>query len=192
MPRVARASQTLHMRATIFELRQVLRLIPRRAAWLFAPLCLAAGACQSYKSQPPGWSFRKVPAGLVLSTDPPGARIIADDADTGFATPCNIHLEEDEWHKLAFELPGYETAVRVLAPDGRMFAVYWSDFAKPSQEWRFPLWTDLGDLLTPLKFSSVLSPGRIHVTLVPVEAEPLAGGLGGAGGALDPAPAEGQ
>ncbi len=57
------------------------------------------------------WMF--APAGVVVETEPPGAAILVDGADTGSATPARVSAWPAGRHEIRVRLPGYEPQARV-------------------------------------------------------------------------------
>ncbi len=104
-------------------------------------------------------------AKVVLASDPPGARVAIDDADTGFVTPCILELDPDESAMLSFELPGHHTALRLLVPETSKQAMLWRQMYLNSSVWHFPLWLNFRDTFVPVRVDKRLSPGRIFVRL---------------------------
>ena len=103
--------------------------------------------------------------GCLFATDPPGARVVVDGGDTGFATPCNLELDMTEPHTVEFHLPGYAVAKRELEPSETWEVVPWSDGDIGLNTWRFPLFLTFVGLLFPLRFDDDLAPSRVYVPL---------------------------
>ena len=104
------------------------------------------------------------PPGVVIASNPPGARILVDGEDTGFVTPCNLGLP----HKPAtidLLLPGYQPAQIELVPTTKNYLLPRRDAMANYNTWYFFLWLNVVDFLTPIKRVKRLSPGRIHVPL---------------------------
>ena len=128
-------------------------MIPRLLPLL--PLALLAGGCAVFDHS----------AKVVLASDPPGARVLVDQKDSGFVTPCVLELDPVEtWH-MALELPGYETAHRVLLPDFDARALLWRDMYLTSGIWLFPTHLNTRDFFEPIRLDKRLSPSRIFVRL---------------------------
>lgn len=144
--------------------------LPARTARALACACallaaaLAAG-CTSATKTPIELAYNTSAPGVSLSSQPPGARVLIDDEDSGFFTPCVLALDRDEKQRVRFELPGYEPATRVLEPNTRRTYIPWSDGDLGSARWRFPLFLPLGAVLVPLKVDDSHSPWRVHVKL---------------------------
>jgi len=130
-------------------------------------LCLAlcSTSCLSWTKPRPDFVWDKKPAGVALSTTPPGASVIVDGMDSGFATPVILDFDEDESHRVEFELDGYRTAGLYLMPNRRWMLVPYRDTSRAPRVWRFPLWLPLGEFLMPLRTNTALSPSRIHIRL---------------------------
>jgi hypothetical protein len=105
------------------------------------------------------------PYGVTLATDPPGARVLVDQKDSGFVTPCRLALEPDESYRVDFTYPGYQTATRLLESDRDWEARLWDEMYMTSRVWKFPLWLNLGDVFTPIQTRRILMPSRVYVRL---------------------------
>ena len=85
--------------------------------------------------------------------------------DSGFATPVILDFDEDESHRVEFELDGYRTAGLYLMPNRRWMLVPYRDTTRAPRVWRFPFWLPLGEFLMPLRTNTALAPSRIHIRL---------------------------
>lgn len=130
----------------------------RSTALLLAALLTGAGACRSVS-----------PPGVSLSSDPPGARVLIDGADSGFVTPCTLDLDAGSIREVRLDLPGYVPAVRILADDSINWYVPWRDGNVGVSTWRFPLWLRIQELFAPIERNSGKMPGRVFVRLRPAE-----------------------
>lgn len=119
------------------------------------PLLLALGAssCVLNSGSP----------GVMLATSPPGARVLLDGADSGFATPCWIDVDEDA--SVRFELEGYRAAERELVFDTRVWLVPWWDGDIGARTWRFPTFLTFFGLLLPVRYERNVFPKRVYVPL---------------------------
>jgi hypothetical protein len=117
-------------------------------------LLISASSCVAVKRQ----------EGLVIATDPPGARVLVDGKDSGFVTPCNLGLARDS-HTLDLVLPGYQVARFRVHPSSRTYAMRWSDMYQDSQTWHFPGWLNFRDFVAPVKKDLGWEPSRIHVPM---------------------------
>jgi len=121
---------------------------------LVATLVLWASSCVAIERPP----------GVVIASNPPGARVLVDGEDTGFVTPCNLGLPHDP-ATIDLLLPGYQPAQIKLEPTSETHIMPWRDGMAGYNTWHFPLWLNIVDFLTPIKHTRRLSPGRIHVPL---------------------------
>ena len=64
---------------------------------------------------------------VVLSSDPAGARVLVNQKDSGFVTPCVLDLNTGKLERIDLVYPGYQTATRVLTPDRQLWLILWSD-----------------------------------------------------------------
>jgi len=120
-------------------------------------LCLAllSTACVASTASP----------GVFFATDPPGARVFVNGADSGFATPCAISLDKTREHEVAFVLDGYDVARRELYPSTRWTATPWSSGDIDLGIWRFPLFLTFEGLFFPFGEDDDLIPSRVFVPL---------------------------
>jgi hypothetical protein len=102
---------------------------------------------------------------VSLASDPPGAKVLVNDRESGFVTPCILALDPGENARIDLEYPGYVTARRILTPDQQVYAVLGKDMYIRPSVWRFPLWLNTRDLFVPVKYDRTLSPGRLYVKL---------------------------
>jgi hypothetical protein len=128
-------------------------MIPR----LLPPLACAilAGGCSLFDHS----------AKVTLASDPPGARVLFEERDSGFVTPCVLELDPDETRHLSLELPGYEKAHRLLVPERDAYVILWRDMYLRSSTWYFPTWLNTRDFFEPIKVDKRMSPSRIFVRL---------------------------
>jgi PEGA domain len=106
------------------------------------------------------------PHGVVVASEPPGARILVDGVDSGWVTPMAMSLPRDERARIDLFLDGYRPATVAVAPDGqKYYLILWRESYKDWDTWRFPLWLNYEDVLAPIKLSRGLQPSRIFVPL---------------------------
>lgn len=121
-------------------------------------LLLACGGCISMEPDPT----------LSISTDPPGAQVLINGVDTGFATPCLLAVDQ-ELMEVEIRLRGYETETRMVSRDPKLETRYWSEMNSSSRTWRFPLFLNIHDLFNhPAREVMLLAPGRIFIRLDPI------------------------
>ena len=125
---------------------------------LIAPLLLAllgASSCFTIQSAPT----------LALSTHPPGALVLINGEETGFATPCILTVEE-ELVRVDIVLEGYDPETRIVTRDPKLETRLWSEMNAGSRTWRFPLFLPIHDLLaSPVREVMILAPGRIFIRM---------------------------
>lgn len=103
--------------------------------------------------------------GVYFATSPPGARVVVDGRDSGFATPCAIELTRSEEHEVTFELAGYEPARRTLIPNTTTTVVPWTDGDIGATKWRFPIFLTFTGFFFPFRVNNNLAPSRLYVPL---------------------------
>ena len=102
---------------------------------------------------------------LSISTYPPGAQVLINGVDTGFATPCMLAVE-DELMKVDVRLKGYEPEHRFVTRDPKLEVRHWSEMNSSTRTWRFPFWLNIHDLFNhPVREIMLLAPGRIFIRL---------------------------
>jgi hypothetical protein len=125
---------------------------------ILAPVLLAllgASSCFSLKSAPT----------LALSTHPPGALVLINGQETGFATPCILAVEE-ELIRVEIVLDGYEPETRIVTRDSKLETRYWSEMNAGTRTWRFPLFLPIHDVFaSPVREVIILAPGRIFIRM---------------------------
>ena len=123
-----------------------------------APLIAALLACASCIST-------EADPTLSISTEPPGAQVLINGVDTGFATPCMLAVE-DELMRIDVHLKGYEPERRIVTRDPKLETRYWSEMNSSVRTWRFPLFLNIHDLFNhPVREIMLLAPGRIFIRL---------------------------
>lgn len=127
-----------------------------RIACLVACASLSTSACL----------IRQPAPGVVIASDPLGARVLVDGKDSGFVTPCNLALE-GERVAIDLVLPGYRVARLDMRPDEHTYSMRWIDMYSDYSTWNFPLWLNFDDFLFPIKNEKWVSPARIHVPMRP-------------------------
>jgi len=126
-----------------------LRLLPLLAC------ALLAGGCSIFDRS----------TKVVLASDPPGARVVIDEHDSGFVTPCVLELDPADRTRVVLELPGFEPARRLLVPERDAYLILWRDMYLSSRTFYFPVWLNTRDFFEPIKLDKRLSPSRIFVRL---------------------------
>lgn len=104
------------------------------------------------------------PPGVVVASNPPGARVLVNGEDTGFVTPCNLGLPH-ETATIDLVLPGYQSAQVTVRPTAKNYMIPRRDAMANYNTWYFFLWLNVVDFITPIKRVKRLSPSRIHVPL---------------------------
>ena len=94
---------------------------------LLLTLTLATAACVNV-----------TPPGVFFATQPPGARVVLNEVDSGFVTPCMIDLDKSRVHEVRLELQGYEPRVFQVQPGGSVILVPWYHAVTP-ESIHFPL-----------------------------------------------------
>jgi hypothetical protein len=123
------------------------------------PLLLASSAallasCTTYRDY----------KAVHLSSTPPGASVLVDGVPSGFATPCMLALEK-KTQVVSLDKSGYLIAERQLVPDPYNDTWYWREASVGPHTFKFGLWINLDDFITPIKRMNELEASRIHVHL---------------------------
>jgi len=125
---------------------------PASLAALLAPTLLV-GACVNV-----------TPPGILVASTPPGARILVDGRDSGFVTPANIEVTDDD-HWVELRLDGYAATALYLEDGTRLSVIPWSEGTVMPESWPFPLFLPTADLLLPFRIDQSPLPSRIHVDM---------------------------
>jgi hypothetical protein len=117
-----------------------------------------------------GCLYRRA-SGTWIDSRPQGARILLDGRDSGYVTPRQVDLG-DEDVRLRLELAGYRPAeVRVVDNvSGELVPWLWlgyGGYAGP----RFPLRLPYKDFFCPVRVLRRSDPARIHLDLQPAARE---------------------
>jgi hypothetical protein len=134
-------------------------LLPRTsaAAALGAALLLAV-SCAAIDQRP----------GVMFSSRPSGARVLVDGVDSGFVTPCYLDLVRVE-HSVDLVLDGYIPTRVAIDPRGETWLIHYNEAWLDYNTWRFPLWLNFWDAVTPIKIERGYSPERVFVAMKLVE-----------------------
>lgn len=139
----------------------------RRLSLLPLLACLTAGsACTYWKSH----------EGVLISSEPLGARIVVDGNDTGKTTPARLNIGGNFGtdHTIELKKPGYRTATRRLYQQTEFYTSRWNngvyDFVMPP----LPIFWTTGDVVTPFGVRGALIPSELYVPLDKTDA-PLLG-----------------
>ena len=139
--------------------RSAPRLLSRRRPWARLGLLAALWSSPACISE--------TPAGTTFASDPPGALLYIDGEESGYVTPCSIHLAEGDDHRVRFELPGHLPAEFDLKPTLRVNVIGWGDGTVETTGFSSPIYLPLFALIAPIRTNRALTPGRIFVRLQP-------------------------
>lgn len=121
-------------------------------------LALLASACTAIERSP----------GVLFASRPAGARVVVDGRDSGFVTPCTLALER-ETHAVDLLLDGYVPTRVAIDPRGETWLIHYNEAWADWRTWRFPLWVNLWDFVTPVKVERGFSPERVFVAMRLIE-----------------------
>lgn len=108
------------------------------------------------------------PAGVHVASEPPGASVRVNGADTGWVTPCQLALDVEREHELEVALAGFAPRRILLVPDERRQFVSWNQAVNGLRtRQQVPFLMPADDLLLPFLEVETLAPGRIFVRLRP-------------------------
>jgi len=108
------------------------------------------------------------PAGVHVSSEPPGATVLVNGVDTGWVTPCDLALDVEQEHELEVAMEGFAPRRIRLLPDERRSFVSWNQGVNGLRtRQHVPILMPTNDLLLPFLEVEALAPGRIFVRLRP-------------------------
>jgi hypothetical protein len=124
------------------------------------PLALAAAVLAAACVSP------VAPPGVLVASEPAGARVYVDGRDSGWVTPAYLDLGSSDRQQIDIVLEGFNPATVMVQPDGeRYYLILWDEGLLYFNTWHFPLWLNFQDAIAPIKLSRHLHPSRIFVPL---------------------------
>jgi len=126
--------------------------------WLLPVLLLLpTGACTWFSSR----------ENVLVASEPPGARILVDGADTGRTTPASLpiggHFGQD--HVVTLEKKGYRRASRLVCQYTEGYTSKWIDGAYELAMPPLPFFWTAGDFVLPFGVQSGVVPAELWVVL---------------------------
>src|SRR5690349_7122568 len=82
--------------------------------------------------------------GVMVASQPVGARVLVDGRDSGFVTPCCLAIDRKK-QRIDLVLDGYQRASRVVADDDRTYLIYWDEAYLGPNTYRFPTFLNFYD-----------------------------------------------
>jgi hypothetical protein len=139
-----------------------MRLLPQ----LLVVLCSGLSACIWPKANEP----------VLITSDPPGARIWLDGHDTGQTTPHMFDIAGNYGsdHELELRRDGYRPERRHLYQHTEFYMSRWIDGAGPPGVPPLPFWWTAGDFFFPFGIRGAIVPGEVFIKMYRVD-EPLLG-----------------
>jgi hypothetical protein len=128
--------------------------------------CLLGAGCTWFNGQNP----------VLITSDPPGARIWIDGRDTGRTTPANFDIAGNFGldHDVRLTKKGYQPAERRLYQHTEGYTSRWIDGASTIGLPPLPIFWTPGDFVFPFGVHGQIVPDELHVKLYK-EGEPLLG-----------------
>ncbi len=125
--------------------------------FLLLALCVCAASCT--------WFRRN--SEVLITSEPPGARILLDGEDTGETTPHAFDIANNFGgdHALELQKDGYRPERRLLRQYTRGYTSRWIDGAGPPDLPPWPLDWTLGDWIFPFGVKGAIVPGEVYVRL---------------------------
>ncbi|HTF87540.1 MAG TPA: PEGA domain-containing protein [Planctomycetota bacterium] len=104
--------------------------------------------------------------GVMVSSQPVGARVLIDGRDSGFATPCCLAIDRRK-QRVDLVLDGYQKATRLVTDDNRTYLIYWDEAYLGPNTYHFPTFLNIYDGWVPVRFEETYAPERIFVRMRP-------------------------
>lgn len=103
---------------------------------------------------------------VFVTSEPPGAVVLVDGADTRATTPAVVDLGGflGGDHEITLQKAGYTTERRAVRHHRSWYTSRWNDGAD-ALVWRSPFWWTLGDWFTPFAVRWRYVPHELHVVL---------------------------
>jgi len=101
---------------------------------------------------------------MTFASDPPGARVLVDGVDSGFSTPCVMHISQGDY-RIDYVLPGYASATRLLVRGSREEIIFWREGLAYFNTFAFPLFLNYRDFFVPIDLNRGPQPQRLFVRL---------------------------
>lgn len=138
---------------------------PTTAARRLAALALAGAGCTYFQGD----------ARVLVTSTPPGARILVDGEDSGRTTPSMVDLGGilGSDHELRIEKRGFDPETRRVYHFTRAYTARWIDGAVELTLWPFPFFWPLGDWVLPAGVRWIYVPHEVHVRLYPEGEAPV-------------------
>jgi hypothetical protein len=113
---------------------------------------------------------------VLITSDPPGARVFIDGRDMGVTTPTTLAIGGifGYDHELSLLKKGYRIEVRRLCQYTEGYTTKWRDGIGEIGIPALPIFWTLGDVLTPFDVRAAIVPGEVYVKLYRNE-DPLLG-----------------
>ncbi len=111
---------------------------------------------------------------VMVTSEPAGAVILVDGADTGLTTPSMIALDGfiGNDHTITLERHGFDAEHREVVHYTHWYTSRWID-GTDFRVFALPLFWTLGDFLTPFAVKWQYVPHRLHVVLYPKGEAPV-------------------
>lgn len=104
---------------------------------------------------------------VLIASEPPGARILVDGADTGRTTPASLpiggHFGRN--HIVTLEKEGYRPASRLVCQYTEGYTSRWIDGAFDLGMPPLPILWTTGDFVTPFGVRSAVIPAELWIVL---------------------------
>jgi hypothetical protein len=113
---------------------------------------------------------------VLITSDPPGARVFIDGRDMGVTTPTTLELGGvlGYDHELSLLKKGYRIEVRRLYQHTEGYTSKWRDGIADLTVPALPFWWTFGDMVFPFGVRAAIIPGEVYVKLYRNE-DPLLG-----------------
>lgn len=104
---------------------------------------------------------------VLVTSEPPGARVFVDGTDTGRTTPTVLTIGGSfgHDHTIGLERQGFRPATRRVYQHTRGYTSKWIEGSSDVTLPPLPLFWTFGDMFVPFAVQSAVLPGELYIVL---------------------------